>query len=379
MNARVDLDQMLDFHGAEALTVGVELELQLLSCHDYNLTRGAPDLLALLARKRHPGAIKPEITESMIELNSSVHDGYEGLLAELLTLRDAVVEAADRLNLGVCGGGTHPFQQWQDRRIYPDQRYLAVSGLYGYLAKQFTVFGQHIHIGCRDGNDAVRMTHLMSRYIPHFIALSAASPFYQSVDTAFASARLNAVNAFPLAGTMPMVADWTGFRRYVDKMVAYGVVRSMKDFYWDIRPKPEYGTIELRICDTPLTVRQAARLAALAQVLVADLREHPAYQPHPDTYLPYSYNRFQACRFGLEANFIDVEAGTTRPLMDDLSETLTRLLPTAESLGCASALRELLTQTHKLVNDADWLRRRYEADASLAHVVQAQALHWRTD
>jgi glutamate---cysteine ligase / carboxylate-amine ligase len=182
----------LIFTASEPLTIGVELELQVVNTRDYNLTRGAPDLLAGLAKVSLPGAVKPEIAESMIELNSSVTTRHAPLLAQLIEMRAAVVSQAQRLNLAVAGGGTHPFQQWSDQRIYPSQRFNYISDLYGYLAKQFTVFGQHIHVGCASGDDAIYLTQAMSRYIPHFVALSASSPFYQGIDTTFDSSRLNA-------------------------------------------------------------------------------------------------------------------------------------------------------------------------------------------
>lgn len=119
----------------------------------------------------------------MIELNSSIHLSYESLLAELKQIRDAVAQAAAQLNLRIAGGGSHPFHKWSERRIYPTERFKHLLEVYGYLAKQFTVFGQHIHIGCPDGDAAVYLTHMLSRYIPHFIALSASSPFQQGADT----------------------------------------------------------------------------------------------------------------------------------------------------------------------------------------------------
>ena len=118
-----------------------------------------------------------------------------------------------------------------------------------------------MHIGCPDADAALLMLHRMSRYIPHFIALSASSPYVQGQDTAFDSARLNSVFAFPLSGRAPMALTWDDFTTYFNKMTRTGVVKSMKDFYWDIRPKPEFGTIEIRVFDTPLTVERAAALA----------------------------------------------------------------------------------------------------------------------
>ena len=190
----------LEFKQSAPLSIGVELELQLVETRGCDLTRAASDLIALVERRPHPGEIKPEITESMLEISTSVHRTHAGLLAELQMLRDVVIRQAGRLNLGIAGGGAHPFQRWNDRRIFDTPRFHFLSELYGYLAKQFTVFGQHIHVGCPSGDAAIYLTHMLTRYVPHFIALSAASPYYQGEDTSFQSSRLTAVSAFPLAG-----------------------------------------------------------------------------------------------------------------------------------------------------------------------------------
>mgnify|MGYP006146697007 CR=1 FL=1 len=133
----------LEFNRSDPLTFGIELELMVLNTHNYDLARGAADILQRLAKKQLPGEVKPEITESMIEINSSVHSSFEPLLAELREIRDTLVAAGDRLNIEIAGGGTHPFQRWFEQRIFSKPRFQELSGLYGYLAKQFTVFGQH--------------------------------------------------------------------------------------------------------------------------------------------------------------------------------------------------------------------------------------------
>src|SRR5690606_877548 len=136
-----------------------------------------------------------------------------------------------------------PFHHWAQRRIFPTERFSALYALYGYLAKQFTVFGQHVHIGCSSGDAAIRLTHQLARFVPHFIALAAASPFSQGEDTSFDSSRLHAISVFPLSGHMPAVEDWSAFARYYARMAGFGIVRCMKDLYWDVRPKPEFGTV----------------------------------------------------------------------------------------------------------------------------------------
>ena len=372
------MDELV-FSPSAALSVGVELELQLVRPHDLDLARDAGDLLRRLARRKLPGAVKPEITESMIELNSSVHTGCSALLEELDLVRKAVVQEAGVLNVRVSGGGSHPFHDWADRRIYPNERFLHVVERYGYLAKQFTVFGQHIHIGCASGDDAVYLIHILTRYVPHFIALSAASPFYQGEDTSFQSSRLTAVSAFPLAGHIPFVRDWAEFLEYFNRMKGFGIVASMKDFYWDIRPKPEYGTIEIRVCDTPLTVRRAALLAAYAQSLAAYHLEKRALQPSRTTYLANSYNRFEACRYGSRGEMVDPYLDRKTRIGADILETLGLVRQHAARLGCAEMLDELGAGVRIVESDAAWLRQRHAARGSLADVVRDSCHRWETN
>jgi glutamate---cysteine ligase / carboxylate-amine ligase len=366
----------LPFKPSQPLTIGVELELQIVNTRDWNLTRGASDLLGAVAKAKHTGEVKPEITESMIELSSSVQTGHAGLLAELRAVRDAISAAASRLNLGVAGGGAHPFQLWNDRRIYDTERFNRLAGVYGYLAKQFTVFGQHVHIGCTDGDEAVYLTRMLSRYVPHFIALSASSPFQQGEDTLFDSSRLSVVNAFPLSGRMPPVGNWCEFEAYFSRMRGFGIVASMKDFYWDIRPKPEYGTVEIRVCDTPLSVERAATLAAYAQSLARWLRLERPQLPGDSLDLVYSHNRFQACRYGLDARLIDPLDGASIPMPKDLAETFGRIEAHAAALHCRSVVQALLMGAQEQGNDSRRLRARFKAAQSFPDVVRWQCGQW---
>jgi glutamate---cysteine ligase / carboxylate-amine ligase len=363
------------FSVSKPLTLGVELELQLLSTHDYDLAPQADDLLRVL--HGHGGAwdVKPEITRSMIEIGTSIQTRHAGLRAELIDLRDQLVRGAKRLNLAIAGGGTHAFQQWHAQQIYPTERFHYISELYGYLAKQFTIFGQHVHVGCEDGDRALWLLHALSRYVPHFIALSASSPYVQGVDTGFDSARLNSVFAFPLSGRAPFCLTWDEFGKYFDKMTSTGVVQSMKDFYWDIRPKPEFGTIELRVCDTPLTVDKAAALACYLQCICRYLREQRPFEPSEDDYLVYTFNRFQACRFGLDGEIVDPQTKQRRRLRDDILDTLSRVDEHARDLQASDAsllIRESLFGG----NDARWLRDQRKAHQPLAAAVEAAARRW---
>ena len=368
------MNDVLDFHASEPYTLGVELELELVDRRDGDLTRAATDLLRI-AQKRHPDLdIKLEITESMIEVATGVQRDHKGVLADLRALRDAVCEAAGLLNVGVCGGGAHPFQTWTERHISDAPRMRYISDLYGYLAKQFTVFGQHVHVGCPDGDAAIRLVHGLSRYVPHFIALAASSPFLQGEDTAFDCARMNTVSSFPLSGRMPFVRDWAEFNVYFEKMRSTGVVNSMKDFYWDIRPKPEYGTVEVRVFDTPLSVERAAALATYVQHIARLILALPTSDITEDAYLVYSFNRFQACRFGFRGELVDPVTRERRPLDQDIRETVATIRQNVQA-----ADNEPLLEIERCLdsgNDATWLRARFAESGALGMVVAAQTEHF---
>ena len=365
------------FHESAALSLGVELELQLVNTHDYDLAPYSAEMLRLMEKFKLPGAVVPEITTSMIEVSTGICSDAVQVQNELSAIRDALVNCADRLNIDVVGGGTHPFQRWHERRIYDKQRFRELHELYGYLSKQFTVFGQHVHVGCPDADAALLMLHRMSRYIPHFIALSASSPFVQGQDTQFDSARLNSVFAFPMSGRAPFVLSWEAFKEFFAKTTRTGVVKSMKDFYWDIRPKPEYGTIEIRVFDTPLTIERAAALAGFVQSLGAWFLHAQPFMPQEDDYMVYTYNRFQACRFGLEAVYVEPATGEHLPLREHILRTFDQVGAHARALGAGAAIDLLRQCADRGANDARWLRDTQARERLLAETVRQSAERFR--
>lgn len=365
------------FKENKELTVGVELELQLVSLTNYNLSMEANDFLRRLYKSPYKDLIKPEITESMIEINSSIHSSYAGLKNELLDIRNIIVNESRKSHIGVCGGGTHPFQKWKDQRIFKTERFMSVAEQYGYLAKQFTVFGQHIHISCPNGDDALYLCHALAYYVPHFIALSASSPFSQGIDTSFDCSRLAIVSAFPLSGMPPWFFKWEDFRGHFERLKELEVISSMKDFYWDIRPKPEYGTVEIRVCDTPLTVERAADLAYYAYNLVNWLlNERPCIKQ--DIYLTYAVNRFYATRFGFNCDIIEPTSQTKRPLAEDIFSTCNTLEKYALKSNSTQALKRIKEMVLSQDNDAKWLREKYSSYESFSDIVQSQVELWKS-
>lgn len=373
----------LPFAASQPFTMGIELELQLVNRRNYNLATDALDLLAWIEPRDLQKQIKLEITQGMIELNSDIHTRVDHLVQELKGLRAALIKGARHLNIDVAGGGAHPFQNWSEQRISPSERFHELHKKYGYLAKTFTVFGQHIHIGVANGDDALYLAHGFARFVPHFIALSAASPFYQGIDTAYDSSRSNVVRAFPLSGTAPVMTRWSDFEAYYDNLLKIGIIGSIKDFYWDIRPKPEYGTVEIRVCDTPLTLEHAALLGCYAQLLARWLLTERPLVIDQDFYLLYQYNRFEASRYGLKGEIAlppsERKTGEFKqPIFVDVLNHLQHLKDYAQNDADHLALRRLRHMAYERLNDAHWLRQTFIQRGSLSDVMRLSAELWMT-
>ncbi|MDB5988769.1 MAG: hypothetical protein JWQ10_172 [Herbaspirillum sp.] len=371
---------ILPFTASTPFTMGIELELQLVNRRNYNLASDAVDLLTWIQPRALQKQIKLEMTQGMIELNSEVHTRVDHLIEELKVLRAALNKGAQHLNIDVSGGGAHPFQQWHEQRITPSERFNYLYEKYGYLAKTFTVFGQHIHVGVANGDDALYLTHAFSRFMPHFIALSAASPFYQGADTRFASSRSNVVRAFPLSGTAPELTEWSAFEAYYEELMRMGIVGSMKDFYWDIRPKPEFGTVEIRVCDTPLTIEHAAYLGGYAQLLARWILTERPFEITPDFYLLYQYNRFEASRYGLEGMIAmhrkDPRTSSKLPLFEHLQTQLKLLVPYVQNEADSMTLQHLHRIASERRGDADWLRQTFAKRGSLNDMMRLSSALW---
>lgn len=368
--------EMSVFQQSETGTLGMELEVQLLCKQTLDLKPCAPALLAALHADGH-SQFKQEVTCSMLEINSTIHHNAGTLLQEMYDCGQQLRDYCHPLDALPCGGGTHPFQDWRQRRISDHPRYHDFASQYGYLARQFTVFGQHVHIGCPDGDTAVWLCHALAYYIPHLLALSAASPFVQGEYSGFASARSNTVHAFPNSGHMPsQLRRWQDFQQHAEMLASHGIINSLKDLYWDIRPKPEYGTVEIRIFDTPHSLRHAVRLAALSQALARYfIQQRPSLPGREALYSVYGYNRFQAARHGLAAEFIDVCSGQRRSLREHLLATLPMLRDFA-SCQQSQVLLDELANNIKTGQPPHHTTQANLTAESLPLLLREQVAHW---
>lgn len=369
-------NKIISFKQSAIVSLGLELELQIINPEDGSLIPRAKDLLKKARESLFKFRIQPEITQSMIEINSSIHYSPHTLLKEMAQLQEYILEQGKKLDIQLCGGGTHPFQKWNYQKIFPSPRYKNLFKKYRYLSKQFTVFGLHVHVGCQSGEDALYLTHALARYVPQLIAIAAASPFYQGVDTGYASARSNFFHAFPLSGVIPFVTNWNEFSEYFYKMNDYGVIHSMKDFYWDIRPKPEFGTVEIRVCDSPLTIEKGVVIAAYVQALALYLLQVRPIQLSKDLYHLYHYNRFQACRYGLQGQFINAYTHENILIADDILQTVKIIEKYIHRLDSMNYITRLVNDVMNHKNDAATIRHILNEGKSLAEIVKEQCAMW---
>lgn len=364
----------LFFQGCARPTIGVELEVQLIDRFTKDLAAAAVPILNSASNVRELTA-KAELSDAMVEITTdicgSVAEAGESLARQLTALR----KIANEKGLEIAISGTHPFQDWRERRVFPDERHLQLLEKFQWLARRWTTFGLHVHVGVKDGERSIAILNALINYIPHLIALSASSPFWGGTDTGLVSSRAAVTESFPTGGLPYFLPSWKEFEKYFESLHATGAIRSIRDLYWDIRPHYDFGTIEVRACDGLPTLRETLALVAFVQclvVLIDDQLEKGARSPQVrmQRYWVAPENKWQATRYGLEGLLILKEGEERRPIREDIERLLEILKPVSVSLGCAQELShvwEILQQG----SSASRQRRIFSETNSLKAVTQS--------
>ena len=368
---------MINFTRNDRPTVGVEVELHLVDARTGNLVSAANEILDELGTGhpdgQHPKA-KHELFQSTVEIITGVCDTPAQARQDLQETLDELVESCRPRGIKVISSGTHPFGIARDQHVTPDPRYLQLVDAMQWPARRLLICGMHVHVGVPDGAKAIAVINELQRHLPLFVALSASSPFFEGEDSGLASARSKVFEGLPTAGLPPQLADWVDFEAFMSTLLDTECISSIREVWWDIRPHPDFGTVELRMCDATPTLREAAALAGLAQTLVAWSLERieAGDMPTPPREWTVRENRWLASRYGLDAELIveGDENGTVRraPIRDLLDELLDRLAPTAEELGTQEEfadLRRIATEG----SGTERLRRLVEGGATLVDVV----------
>jgi carboxylate-amine ligase len=313
-------------------TVGIEEELMILDAGTLDLTSAIDEILG---EEPPRGQIKPELLESVLEIATEPCPDVATAGAELAALRTLVAARADARGLRIGASGTHPFARWEDQRVVSDDRYRGLIQSLGFIARQELVFGMHVHVGMADPEETIAVANHLRPYVPLLIALSANSPLWRGEPTGLMSSRVPIFRTFPRVGLPPRFDGWRDFSDRVETLVSNGVIEDYTFLWYDVRPHPRLGTIEIRAMDSQTRVEHTVALAALVVALVKQLTEEVqggAEIVDPPWEL-LDENRWLAARHGLDAELLDHRGGPRRGVRELTEDLLESVRPHAAALG----------------------------------------------
>src|SRR4051794_3936029 len=332
----------------DGYTVGAEEEFMLVHPPGWALAQTVKTVLPSLPPKLARD-VSGETHGSALEIGSEPHVTVAEVENDLRSLRRQLGEALEPMGLRAASAGTHPFAVWHDTVISSGDRYQAVYGSMRELARREPTFALHVHVGVPDPEDAIGLLNRMRAHVPLLLALSANSPFWQGRDTGLASARTPLFQAFPRVGIPRVFNDYSDYVEAVDLLVRCGSIPEPTFLWWDVRPQPRFGTVEVRIMDAQARVWQTAAITALVQSLAKlEIDEGFASDKLIAAAEVLDENRFLAARDGMQAELIDADREERIPVKEYLGTVLEACAPYAESLGCIDELalvEELAAQT----------------------------------
>jgi glutamate---cysteine ligase / carboxylate-amine ligase len=328
-----------DFHGP-SYTIGIEEELMIVDAETYSLVNAIESLLG----DADEGAVKPELHESVLEISTDPVANTAHAGRQLRALRQQVRERAARRGLTIGSAGTHPFAMWEDQRIVARPRYRELVTALRFVARQELIFGMHVHVGLDDPDKAIHVANGMRVHLAVLLALSANSPFWRADSTGLLSTRTPIFRAFPRVGIPPYYRDWADYEREIEFMVSSGVIEDYTWLWYDVRPHPNFGTVEVRVCDSQTRIEHTLALTALIQAMVKELAEHYEAGGELASY-PWQMldeNKWLAARHGLDAELVDLPSSERVGAKALARRLLDRLREHAQDLGSAAELEGIV-------------------------------------
>jgi glutamate---cysteine ligase / carboxylate-amine ligase len=358
-----------------AYTLGIEEELMILDAESFELVNAIESLL----EPSPVGEIKPELMESVLEVSTDPCENTVQAGEQLRALRAQVREAAARKNLTIASAGTHPFAMWEDQRIVARPRYRDLISALRFVARQELIFGIHVHVGIDDPDKAIHVANGMRVHMPILLALSANSPFWRADATGLASTRTPIFRAFPRVGIPPTYKDWADYEKRIEFMIRSRVIEDYTYLWHDVRPHPQFGTVEVRVMDSQTRVEHTLGLAALVQALVRELAEHFDAGKRLSRY-PFEMldeNKWLAARHGLEGDLVDLPHSDRIPartlgrrLLDRMREHCQEL----GSLGELAAVEDLLERGNGASRQVVVYEANHDLREVMADIVAATAV-----
>ncbi len=364
------------FGASDPYTLGVEEEYMLLDPVSFDLVQHIETVLDAVQGDELADRLNPELMQSVLEIATPVCRTAGDVQRELTTLRGYVRDVAAAHRLRVGSAGTHPFSLFERQRITAKDRYRVLIDQLQYVARRELIFGMHVHVAVDDPDKAIQVVNGLLPHLAPLLALSASSPFWRGEPTGLASSRQIVFSAFPRSGPPPRFRDYEDYASVVGQLERTGCIADYTHIWWDIRPHPKWGTIEVRICDAVTRLEDAVAIAAYCQSVVKLLCERfEAGQEIPTFHrILTSENKWLAARYGLDAPIMDLPSGRRNrvPISKLVRRTLRDLEPHARELGCDDELdgiRALLDRG----NSAEQQLRVFNANRDITEVVRGIA------
>jgi carboxylate-amine ligase len=356
-------------------TIGIEEELMILDAESLELVNAIESLL----EQAPAGEIKPELMESVLEVSTDPCPNTAEAGEQLRALRRQVRETAAKKNLTIGSAGTHPFAMWEDQRIVARPRYRDLISALRFVARQELIFGMHVHVGVDDPDKAIHIVNGMRVHMPVLLGLSANSPFWRADSTGLASTRTPIFRAFPRVGIPPTYKDWEDYERRIEFMIKAKVIEDYTYLWHDVRPHPNFGTVEIRVMDSQTHVEHTLGLAALVQGLVRELSEHFEAGRRLSKY-PFEMldeNKWLAARHGLDGEIVDLpefDRVPTRALARRLIDRMREHCQDLGSLTELEAVEDLLERGNGAARQIVVFEANHDLREVMAEIVAATAV-----
>ncbi len=332
------LENTITFATSKPFSLGVEIELQVLDRISLNMVPRAPEILALVPENLQD-RIKPEFIQSMIEVNTEVCGDMEQVITSLAHLIRAAEKIAQEKNCILYAASLHPFARHSDQELSDHPRYSRIMADLQLVGRRFITQGLHVHVGMNDRDTAIRVCDSIRLFLPILLALTCSSPYYEGIDTGLNSYRSKLFEALPLAGMPDQLESWDKYLEMVRLLTNTGIITGVRDLWWDVRPHPDFGTIEIRICDLPSTFTEILAIVALIQGLVAEMTESDKHL-NPNMQVLKS-NKWQAARYGLAGTFVYPLLQKKLSMREAAGEIFAKAAPVMEKLGTSHHLTHL--------------------------------------
>ncbi len=369
---------MLEFAKSESYTLGVEVELQVVDRQTMDLTPKAPQLLS---RWSGPPRVQPEIFQSMLEMSTGICADAAAADADLRATAEKLMPLARDAGVRFIATGTHPTARYQDRLLFPADRYHGLIARNQWIARRLLIFGLHVHIGMPDPETAIAVQNELLYDLGLLLAISTSSPFWQGEATGLASSRITVFEALPTGGMPALVHDWSEFCELVETLQHANAITSLKDLWWDIRPSPRYGTIEIRVCDGLATLRETAMIVALSRALA--MRAGARVAAGTARSFPPAWrireNKWRASRHGMEASLVVSDDGDTMPARPYLRNLLEDLIAGGFADAASPYIADLNRVADGAPTSAERQRAVYEQTRSFEAVTRALADEFEDD